>query len=48
MNEGNAENETKLEKINAIERLLSSNKRLCVSYILIRKSGATVISYFLN
>jgi hypothetical protein len=48
MNEGNAENKTKFKKIKAIERLLSSNKKLCASYILIRKPGVTVISYILN
>jgi hypothetical protein len=37
----NVENETKIE---AIERLLSNNKRLCASYVLIRKSCGENIS----
>jgi hypothetical protein len=44
MNGGDDENETKVKKIKAIERLLSSNERLCASYILIRKTCVKVIS----
>jgi hypothetical protein len=37
----NAENKTKLESIG---RLLTNNKRLCASYVLIRKSCGKNIS----